>query len=104
MKRITQKGWVLLDTDHVRWFPDRPETHYTFRQGAGEKPVTLDCEVAVCPAEISFTIPEDFDPRPEQVKQLEAQKRELEAKFSAAVNEINGRIASLQAITHEVEA
>lgn len=50
---------------------------------------------------VDFDVPHDFDPREKQIKVLEAQKREMTAKFQAAVTEINARIQNLQAIEWE---
>lgn len=49
---------------------------------------------------ITVEVPADFDPREEQAKNLEEQKRILSGKFSAAVAEINDKISKLQAINY----
>jgi hypothetical protein len=46
-------------------------------------------------------VPDDFDPRPQQIAALEARRQEITAKFQAAITEINARISKLQAITFE---
>lgn len=48
--------------------------------------------------EFEVEVPDDFDPRPGQITELEAQKVRLNAEFSAKVTEINRRISQLQAI------
>jgi hypothetical protein len=57
--------------------------------------------ILVCPAEITITPPDGFDPTPGTIAVLEAKKRELEANFSAEVARINTEISKLQALTYE---
>ena len=94
MAQITQTVFVHYDTyrhaDELawgRWSLNRWESKH------GD-------EVFVCKAEVTFEVPDDFDPRPVQIKALEAKKRELQAQFSAAVTELNRQISELQAIEH----
>ena len=47
-------------------------------------------------------VPDDFDPRPQQVAALEAEKQKARAEFQARVTEIDRKIQSLLAIEHEV--
>ena len=47
-------------------------------------------------------VPDDFDPRPQQVAALEAEKQKARAEFQARVTEIDRQIQSLLAIEHEV--
>jgi hypothetical protein len=54
----------------------------------------------ICEAEVTFEVPDNFDPRPQQVKALEEKKRQLQAQFAAAVSEIHRQISQLQAIEH----
>ena len=56
----------------------------------------------VGPVEVTFEVPDDFDPRPAKVAALEAKKQEIRAKFAAAVTDIDRRISELLAITNEV--
>jgi hypothetical protein len=51
-------------------------------------------------AEVTFDVPDNFDLRTEQVKVLKAKQEELQAKFSAAVMELNQQISELQAIEY----
>ena len=60
--------------------------------------------VAVMPHEIAVEVPDDFDPRPQQVSALEAEKQKARAEFHARVTEIDRQIQSLLAIEHEVPA
>lgn len=43
-------------------------------------------------------VPDDFDPRPQQVAALEAEKQKARAKFQARITEIDRQIQSLMAI------
>ena len=45
-------------------------------------------------------MPENYDPRPQQVAALEAQKTKVMADFQKAVTEINERISKLQALEY----
>ena len=58
--------------------------------------------VTVMPHEIDVEVPDDFDPRPQQVAALEAEKQKARAEFHARVTEIDRQIQSLLAIEHEV--
>lgn len=48
--------------------------------------------------DVTFDVPADFDPRPHQIAELEAQRQEIRAKFEATMTEIARRISKLQAI------
>jgi hypothetical protein len=94
--KITQTVFVHFDTDKscdymnwARWDLCRYERGDSSR-------------IFVGTAEVTFDVPDDFDPRPAQVKALEAKKRELEAQFSAAVVELNRQINSLLCIESAV--
>lgn len=56
--------------------------------------------VLVCPATVCFELPEGWDPRPAQIKTLEAKREQLQKEFSEAVMKINQQIATLQAIEY----
>lgn len=43
-------------------------------------------------------VPDEFDPRPQMVENLEREKRKIEAEFQARVTQINAQIQSLLAI------
>ena len=57
----------------------------------------------VCPHDMTFDLPDNFDPRVEFVKTLEAKKREVRAEFQARMTEIDSQIAKYTALTY-VEA
>lgn len=99
MATVTRKGFVFMVYDYTAdyrdkawqpdWRPYKPED-------------TEEC-IFIGEQELAIEVPDNFDPRPIQVAALEAQKRDLQAKFAAAVTELNTRISKLQAITY-VEA
>lgn len=88
--KVTRKGYLVWANE-----PWQREPEFYWREykpsGSAER---------VCVGEMSITmdIPDDFDPRLAQVAALEAQKRELQAKFSAAVTELNRKINELMAL------
>lgn len=92
-KTVTISGTVYYDTAHIEGSENYPL--YTFKVGNVDPPP--DC-VPIMPFEFCVEIPADFDPRPQQIKALEAQRQELHGKFAAAVLEIDQRINSLLAL------
>lgn len=94
MAKITQTVFVHYDTDRlcesIGW------SRWDLRRSKSRD----DSYVFVGAVEVTFDVPDDFDPRPSQVKALEAKKRELQAQFAAAVTEIERQISQLQAIEH----
>lgn len=96
--QLTEKRFLRYDTapstDLLGWSRwDISRTDY-------ESPTS----VVVGAIEVTFEVPDDFDPRPAQVKALEAKERELRAQFAAAVTEIQRQISQLQAIEHSEAA
>jgi len=97
MATQTVKGYAYMEFDYNETYSEKvwlpTWKHYELDDTAervclGEQTITLE-------------IPDDFDPRAKAIAALEEQKRDLAAKFSAAVNEINARISKLQAIEHD---
>ena len=52
----------------------------------------------ICEQEIEIEVPDDFDPRAQQIAALEAQKKKVMAQYQKTVTEITERINKLQAI------
>jgi hypothetical protein len=48
--------------------------------------------------EVEIEVPDNFDPRPNQIVALEAKKRKAMADYQRTVEEINERISKLQAL------
>jgi hypothetical protein len=54
----------------------------------------------VCEQKIEIEVPDDFDPRTQQIAALMEQKQKVMADYQKTVTEINERINKLQAIEH----
>jgi len=54
----------------------------------------------VGPREIEVEVPENFDPRPAQIKALQEQRVKLQADVNEKIVKIDRRIAELLAIEH----
>ena len=55
-------------------------------------------KVVVVERSIEVEVPDNFDPRPQQVATLREKKKLMEAQFAASVKQINDQINSLLAI------
>jgi hypothetical protein len=54
----------------------------------------------VCSQEVEIDIPENYDPRAQQIAALEKQKQKAMADFQKSVDDINERISKLQALEY----
>jgi hypothetical protein len=54
----------------------------------------------VCEQEVEIEVPDDFDPRPQQISALEEKKLEVMAHYQKTVTDINNRIGKLQALEY----
>jgi len=54
----------------------------------------------VCQQEIELEVPDNYDPRAQQIAALEAQKTKAMADYQKSVTEINERISKLQALEY----
>ena len=54
----------------------------------------------VCEQEIEMDVPDNYDPRAQQIAALEAQKTKAMADYQKSVTEINDRISKLQALEY----
>jgi len=54
----------------------------------------------VCSQEIEIEVPDDYDPRAQQIAALEKQKQNVMAEYQKNVTEINERINKLQALEY----
>jgi hypothetical protein len=59
-----------------------------------------DYRAHICEQEIEIEVPDDFDPRAQQIAALEKQRQKVMAEYQKTVTEINERINKLQAIEH----
>lgn len=53
----------------------------------------------VCEQEIEIEVPDNYDPRAQQIEALEKEKQKVMADYQKTVTEINNRINNLKAIT-----
>ena len=87
MKTVTVKGFVHLRTS--KW--SKPDDY-----------VLVNCKfendaeyLFVNEGELTFTLPEGFDPRGKQVEMLKAEKQKAMADFQALVTSIDRKISEL---------
>ena len=59
---------------------------------------SVDGRVFVTEHTTTVEVPDDFDPRPQQVQMLEAEKQKARAEFQERITEIDRKIQSLMAI------
>ena len=60
--------------------------------------LSVDGRVFVKEHTTTVEVPDDFDPRPQQVAALEAEKQKARAEFQKRITEIDRQIQSLMAI------
>ena len=60
-----------------------------------------DCDYRtyVCEQEIEIEVPDNYDPRAQQIEALEKEKQKVMADYQKTVTDINNRINNLKAIT-----
>jgi hypothetical protein len=92
MKTIKAEGFIFLNAEFDSRWESSP---YKWFSGTGEP---FGRYIPVTPHTLAFEVPDDFDPRADQIKALERQRTELQAKCEAALTEIAARISKLQAI------
>ena len=78
--------WMFEDKGEFQIFPCKLEDdgHRTY---VGEQ-------------EIEIEVPDDYDPRAQQIAALEKQKQKVMADYQKTVMEINDRISKLQALEY----
>lgn len=54
----------------------------------------------VCEQEVEIEVPDDYDPRAQQISALEEKKLEVMAHYQKTVTDINERISKLQALEY----
>jgi hypothetical protein len=57
--------------------------------------------VHIAEHEIEIEVPDNFDPRAQQIAALEQQKQKVMAEYSVAVEDINEKINKLQALEYK---
>lgn len=92
--KVTVKHYL----HRIQWSGDEPRfVLYPFLMEGEQYALVREMDV-------ELDIPDDFDPRPQQIAALEEQRKKAMADYAALVNAIDGKIASLRAIEHKVEA
>ena len=59
-----------------------------------------ETQLHICEQEIEIEVPDDFDPRAQQIAALEKQRQKVMAEYQKTVTEINDRISKLQALEY----
>lgn len=90
--KVEIKGYVLFGQyEHEARWGGKP--YFTFKDYDPSEGF-----VVVREETLTLEVPEEFDPRPQMVEKLEAEKKRIEAEFQARVTQINAQIQSLLAI------
>jgi len=84
---------------YVHWVPGDRYHLFCFDNTKYDK----DC-VLVGKQTIEFEVPDDFNPTPAAIANLEEYKAEINRQFAAKIAEVNEQISKLQALTFEVTA
>jgi len=92
--KIVIEGGMYFDSnsDQYEWSPK-----YKFFAGNLEGFSTY---VPICAYSLEADIPDDFDPRGQQIEMLEKRRSEITAAYQAALTEIAAQISKLQAIEY----
>lgn len=96
-KQITVKQYVYWQKCKYAGHEKFGATEYDFRLLREEH---RDGMVFVKEIQTTFEVPDDFNPVPQQIADLEAIKTKASAEFYARVTEIDRQIQSLLAIEH----
>ena len=83
----------------VHWAPGDRYQLFSFDNSKYDKTCVL-----VNKQTIEFDVPEDFNPTPSAIANLEEYKAEINRQFAAKIAEVNEQISKLQAICYEVPA
>jgi len=84
-------------TAHIHFIQYAWETKGEF-QFYSVKLDDTDCRTYVGKQKVEIEVPDNYDPRAQQIAALEKQKQEIMADFQKSVDEINDRISKLQAL------
>lgn len=86
-------------TTHIHYVKYSWDTEGQF-QIYGSKLKDSEHYTHVCSQEIEIDVPDDYDPRAQQIAALEKQKQKAMADFQKSVDEINEKISKLQALEY----
>lgn len=90
--KVKVKGYV----HHVQYPWDEKES-YEFFSTPMDSVEYYTC-VSQVPVEIELEVPDNFDPRPQQIAALEEKKRKVQAEFAKRIAEIDDQISKYLAI------
>ena len=93
MKTETIKGWI-------HWQPAKSYQEAMFKWWAWEQ---VDDYVMVCPHDITFVVPETWNPVAVELAQIEATREELKKQFSEHIRRLDERVANLMSIGYAKE-
>lgn len=94
--KVQINGFITYDKPQA-WEKDKHGFSFSMFDPAGWKHNTA---VVVQPESIEVDVPDDFDPRPQMVKTLEAQKEAARKEFANTVMRIDRQINELLALEH----
>lgn len=86
------KGYLVYET--ASWRGDDERINFQ-----GCKPWSSQQAILIGLHEFEVELPDNFDPRPEQIKALKAQKQKARADFELLCTQIQRQISELSAIT-----
>lgn len=87
---------------HIYWkhsqYMEKPEIIFLSYDIRGFTEEQRDGRVHIAEHSFDVDVPDDFDPRPQMVASLKAEKDRLRAEFAAKVTKIDARINKLLAL------
>lgn len=103
MSKITIKGFITAKVNVEEW--ERGGPGVVDGVGYSFYPYKLDTETykTICPYELSFEIPDGWNPIEQQIAALQAEEDELTKQYLTRKNLIAERISKLQALTYEAD-
>jgi hypothetical protein len=102
MSKHTIKGWLYYRA--ASKYSKSGEPVIYFLPFSPEVATRDTWGVPVCEHSIEVEIPDDFDPRPQQIAALDEQINKVRAEFTARINELQDQKARLLAIEYVAEA
>ena len=88
------KATITAHLHYRKYDFDEKGTFELFAVSLGDS----DGRTYIGPREVEVDVPEDYDPRPQQIAALEKQKQKAMADYHKTVTDINERISKLQAL------
>ena len=92
MTQQTIKGYIV----HMTWHGEKGD--FVFQPYKAVKSCEHYIQVDVCPHEITFEVPAEFDPRTDQVAALRAVQEKARADFTVRMTALEHQIGELLAL------